>query len=185
MRADLAYFQSIPWSARLLEDSDIVITPTYSREYKASTEDSLFAETLKTEDTIRACLSFYKQQAVESERIDAVHTLLSLGHGVNGYPRVAHGGIIATIVDEVMGILISINKERGLESTQGDTVTAYLHVNYLKPVATPQAVLVSAKFREIAGRKHYIDGIVKDGSGTVLITAEALWIGSHKPIGKL
>jgi hypothetical protein len=74
-----------------------------------------------------------------------------------------------------MGILTTINKDRK-SMPKGDIVTAYLTVKYRKPVATPQTVLVSAGFRKVEGRKYFIDGMVKDGFGTILAIAEALWI---------
>jgi acyl-coenzyme A thioesterase PaaI-like protein len=182
---DEAYLKSIPWCAKLLADPDVVITPTDSRDYKASTEDALIAETLKTNDTIRAWLSFYRREARGEERIEELNTLLSLGYGVNGYPHVAHGGVTATIIDEVMGVLIMTNKKLGLVSRGGDIFTAYLNVKYLKPVATPQTLLVTAKFKEIKGRKHYLEATVRDGDGIVLATGEALWIGSGTAREKL
>jgi acyl-coenzyme A thioesterase PaaI-like protein len=177
---DLAYFQTIPWCSELLSSSNIIITPTNSREYKESTEDALFAETFKTDDTIKACISFYSRPAPGAGRIEEVHTLLSLGYRLNGYPRRAHGGVIATVIDEVMAVLLGINKRLGPVASQGDTVTAYLNVKYIKPVATPQTVLVSARFKEVSGRKHFLEATVKDGAGEVLSSAEALFVGSSK-----
>ena len=58
--------------------------------------------------------------------------------------------------------------------------TAYLNVTYLKPVSTPQIILVTASLREIKGRKHYIDGDVKNADGTVLAKAESLFLGLKK-----
>lgn len=177
---DLPHFQAIPWCAHLLSSPNIVITPTNSREYKASTEDSLFAETFKTDDTIGACLSFYSRPAPGVSRIEEIHTLLTLGYRLNGYPSVAHGGVVATIIDEVMGILISVNKRLGFGETQAGAVTAYLNVTYLKPVETPGTVLVSARFKEVTGRKYFFEATVKAGSGEILSKADALYIGFDK-----
>jgi acyl-coenzyme A thioesterase PaaI-like protein len=181
---DLAHFENIPWCAQLLSSPNIIITPTNSREYKASTEDALFAETFKTDDTISACLSFYSRPAPGLHRIEEIHTLLTLGYRLNGYPACAHGGIVATIIDEVMGMLLSVNKRLGLIATQGDTMTAYLNVTYLKPVETPGTVLVSARFKEVMGRKHFLEATIKAGSGEVLSKAEALWIGLERSESK-
>jgi acyl-coenzyme A thioesterase PaaI-like protein len=171
MEADLAEFEIIPWCAELLEGPDIVID---TREFQPSADNGLFAKTLKTPNAIGAFLSFYKQERM-SKRIDEIHAFLSLRDGVNGYPGIAHGGFVASIIDEVMGLLTSVNKARK-SMPEGGIVTAYLNVKYQKPVATPQTVLVSARFREVDGRKYFIEGIVKDSLGTILTTAEALWI---------
>ena len=59
-------------------------------------------------------------------------------------------------------------------------VTAYLKVTYLKPVLTPQIILVTANLTEIRGTKHYIDGEMKDADGTVLAKAESLFLRLRK-----
>ncbi len=113
-----------------------------------------------------------------------MHTLLDLRYGVSGFPSLAHGGIVVTIIDEVMEILISINKKRLVQGIE-DAQTARLHVSYLKSVVMPGVVLVSARFRETKGRNYIIDGIVKDKLGTVLSTAEALWDAPKQRNAKL
>ncbi len=181
---DLTYFQSIPWCASLLNDPRHVIISTNSREPKESTEDALFGETLKTDRTISACLSLYKKPATPNTRIEEVMTLLSLESGVNGYPHVCHGGIVATMLDEVMGILLAVNKdlEEDVARTTGGsaermaTVTAQLVVKYLKAIATPQNVCVKVWFSEIKGRKLWMQGTIEDETGTVLAGGEALFV---------
>ena len=145
----------------------------------------MFAETLNTDDTIKACLSFYKQPPLGARHVDEVCMLLSLGYGVNGYPHLCHGGVVATIVDEVMGNLLTVNKNMDNAAIGGTSVTAYLNITYLKPVATPQTVLLTANFREIKERKYYIDASVKDGFGVFLATAEALWVRVDRSKGNL
>lgn len=107
------------------------------------TEDALFAETLKSDETICAFSSFYTQPAPGVAQIDEVHTLLSLGYRLNGYPHLCHDGIVVTIIDEAMGTLLVVNKSLRNADIESAPVTAYLNVIYLKPVATPQTVLVT------------------------------------------
>ncbi|KAH8597833.1 HotDog domain-containing protein [Bisporella sp. PMI_857] len=185
MDADEAYFRSIPWCAKLLSDPAITITPTGSRQYKKTTEDAFFAKTLQTKDTISACLSFHKRPASPTERIDEIHTLLSLEYGVNGYPHVAHGGFVAVLIDEIMGVLLSINRKRMASSGLDDLVTANLNVDFLKQVSTPQDVLVSVSIKETSGRKQFISATVKDQDEVVLAKAKALWVAVHIPREKL
>jgi acyl-coenzyme A thioesterase PaaI-like protein len=177
---DLIHFQEIPWCAELLSSPNIVIIPTESRQYKASTEDALFAETFKTDDTISACISFYPRHSPCARRIEEFHTLLTLGYRLNAYPGRVHGGVLATVMDEMMGILLGTNKRLGLFATRGDPVTAYLNVSYMKPVQTPGTVLVSARFKEVVGKKHFLEATIKDGGGVMLSRAEALFIWTEK-----
>jgi acyl-coenzyme A thioesterase PaaI-like protein len=172
-----AHFAAIPWCAEFMADPAFYITPTLSREPKASTEDSLFAETLRSAETITAALTLSKYPTSEvPRRIEEVRTFFSLGKGMNGYPHVCHGGMVATMLDETMGLLLSSNKDLENAAIRAETVTVQLNVQYLKPVATPQTVVVTAVLREIKGRKHYIDGTIMDESGEALAKAETLWM---------
>ena len=177
------FFLSTPWCAKLLNDPDFLPRPTPSRKYKSTTEDALFAQTLKTEDTISAVTTFYRKPAPEATRVEEVRMLVSLEYGVNGWPQMAHGGIVGTILDEAMGTLATLgNRPQSRDDGQLTVhmVTAYLKVTYLKPVVTPQIVLVTASLKEIKGTKHYYDGEMKDADGTVLAKAESLFLALRK-----
>jgi len=185
MEADEITIRSIPWCADLISGPNVIIMPTESREPKESTEDALFAQTLKTPDTISGCLTFYDKPSCDSAPIDKINTLISLGFAVNGYPHVAHGGLVATLLDEIMGLLLSVNKRRAAVPDNSMIVTANLNVTYLKPVPTPSTILVSAKFKEIAGRKMFLLATVEDSSGVALARAEGLWVRIDKSDEKL
>ncbi len=76
-----------------------------------------------------------------------VHTLLMVGDGVNGYPSVIYRGTGASVLDDAMGILQSVNhdwhhstavgktlaKDEAL-LTRSDSLTAELKIKYLEPV---------------------------------------------------
>ncbi|RDL36029.1 Thioesterase superfamily protein [Venustampulla echinocandica] len=173
---DLAHFQSIPWCSALLQDPTFVITPTDSRQPKASTEDSLTAETLKTHNAIRACISFYKCPTPGESWIPEVRTLVTLGSGMNGFPDVLHGGIIATLMDDVMGILTITNERHDGDPLSNGAVTAQLNVSYLKKVPTPATVLVVARCREVTAKKYLMDAEIRDSEGVVLAKADSLWV---------
>ncbi|KAH8655111.1 HotDog domain-containing protein [Tricladium varicosporioides] len=184
MNLDSSPILLIPWCATLLDDPDIVITPTISREPKHSTEDALFAETLKTDSTISACLTFHPRPSPPTALISQISTLVTLEQGVNGYPHMAHGGLVGFLFDEIMGLVLSMNKSRGAIFNQ-IIVTAELTVKYLKPVATPQTVLVTVWLKEIVGRKIGLQATMKDSKGTELAKADGLWIAVSKDKGKL
>ena len=181
------FFLSTPWCAKLLNDPEFVPRPTPSRKHKSTTEDALFAETLKTKDTISAVTTFYRKPASGVTHVEEVRLLVSLEYGVNGWAHMTHGGIVGAILDEAMGTLATINSqvEKHLQNREDgqsieNMVTAYLNVTYLRPVVTPQIILITANLKEIRGTKHYIDGQMKDADGTVLAKAESLWLGLRK-----
>ena len=123
---------------------------------------------------------------------------MTIGNGINGHPGIMHGGIVSTIIDEAMGILQMVNYERdhlravGKGLAEGElvpygvgTFTAYLNVKFLKPVLTPGALIVTAKYIKRDGRKEWIYAEVKqrmgadedyDGDEVLCATGEALMI---------
>ena len=174
---DREYFESITWCAKLIDDPNTVVTSSPSRDFKKSTEDSLFAETLKADGTINACLLFYKKPK-SSIIVDEIFMLLSLGRRLNGMPNFAHGGILATVIDEAMGSLFVINKES--KATSG-AVTAYLNTSFIRPVATPAEILVTAKLTSIKGRKYYLQASITDKDEKSLAKGDALWWVKRNP----
>ncbi|OBT80625.1 hypothetical protein VF21_00527 [Pseudogymnoascus sp. 05NY08] len=121
--ADLSHFLTHPWCAALLSAPHTTLLPTPSRVPKESTEDSFFAVTLRTGDTIPFMLSFTSPRLVatavtadaaaadpstappaSTAVVEQVSTLFALREGVNGYPSTAHGGLTASLFDEAMGV---------------------------------------------------------------------------------
>jgi len=176
---NLDHFQSIAWCAALISDQAFKLGPNFSRQPKASTEDSLIAETLKTTNTISHCLTIYKPPPPPAVFIDEVHMLMTLGSGMNGGPNLLHGGIISTLMDDAMGALLTLNKEHQgipLYSQTHATVTATLDIKYLKPIPTPKTVLVSVSCVESTEKKFRFEAKISDEKGVDLATAKALWI---------
>ncbi|EOD51733.1 Thioesterase superfamily [Neofusicoccum parvum] len=186
---DIARLERIPWAAALLADKSFVLAPTSSRQPKQSGEDSFVAETLNSSRAIRAWVTQHSLP-LENEKpsIREIRSFLDLGDGLNGYPAVMHGGMIATLLDEVTGVLLTINldhdnripiEERGLTTSIDSglaSMTAYLNVSYKKPVPLPGIVLGTAKFVKFEGRKSYVRGTLEDGNGTVYAVGEALFV---------
>ena len=121
--ADELHFRKIPWCADLINDPAWTSCNTSSRQAKDSTEDSFFAETLKSDRTIRKLLSMHRKAVAEgSPAIQEVRTLMDLGNGVNGYPDICHGGFVATMLDEVIGVLLTLNLEIEQGRKRGESV---------------------------------------------------------------
>jgi acyl-coenzyme A thioesterase PaaI-like protein len=155
---------------------------------KPDGEDVLTGQTINTSSTISAWLTMCKTPSSDGDQIQELRALLTLGSDLDGYPHVCHGGIQATILDEVMGNLIGTNKDRKYESIRaagGDSVkpavvTAELTIKYLKPVLTPSTVCVVVRVTKSQGRKVWIDGVIQDGAGTALATGKALFIETQR-----
>ncbi|KAF2244420.1 hypothetical protein BU26DRAFT_434962 [Trematosphaeria pertusa] len=186
--AAIAHLSQTPWCAALIDSPEWTPTRTASRVPKPTTEDSFFAETLGTSRTIRSCLTLrpVKEEEDGDMVFKEVRTIMELGDGLNGYPRMAHGGFVATMLDEVMGVLLTLNIEaknqRRLEvgrmgPDEGmNCFTAYLNTSYKKPVPTPGVVLCTAKFDRRERNKIYIRTTIEDGQGTVYTVGEGMFI---------
>lgn len=194
-----APFLRIPWIASQINRPGVVCKAPNSRQPKASTEDSLWAEVLKDPRTIRSCICFYKRPAAGVDHVEEVSTAMTLGNGMNGHPAILHGGITATMLDESMGMYQSINHELShmakvkcgkaegeLPTDEFAGFTAELKVKYLRPVQTPGNLIVSVRRVKREGRKEWLiaelkqcTGQAEDYDGDVLTcaTGEALFIG--------
>jgi thioesterase superfamily protein 4 len=116
--------EAIPWAASIIKDTKWIRAHTPSRLPKASGEDSFFAETLKTDRTMRSCLTLRPvEEHDDDQAYKEVLCIVELGDALNGFPRTIHGGMAATLLDEVCGVLIVLNSERKTEraKTNGPT----------------------------------------------------------------
>jgi acyl-coenzyme A thioesterase THEM4 len=113
MSVAIEHFSKTPWVRALIEDPAWTPTRTASRVPKATSEDSFFAETLGTNRTIRHCLTL-RPAVSEADGPEFRHvlTIIDLGDGLNGHPKICHGGFVATMLDEVCGVLLMLNLER-------------------------------------------------------------------------
>jgi acyl-coenzyme A thioesterase THEM4 len=174
-------FSSIPWALKLYENP--ILRPFLSRSRirrKTSTGDTFISQTLSTPDTIPALQSFFKP-ATSSEQFEVIY-LLKLGSGLNGHHDLAHGGLLSVILDEVIGTAADYERPEGKS-----TMTAYLKVDYRRPVRTPGVLLARAWLEKMEGRKMWGRGVVEDGEGNVLADGEALFlvVESLRPKEKL
>ncbi|KAH8671104.1 HotDog domain-containing protein [Xylariales sp. PMI_506] len=197
---ELAHFRSIPWCAALLDKPGTRTVVPESRFAKESGEDNLFARTLNTSSTISNFLiTYHEPPAVDGATAAGVSSppplvreltaLLTLRGGVDGYAGICHGGVVATIIDETVGLLIPLNRDRGALPA-ADYMTAYLNTTYLRPVRTPSSISVTVRINRVeGGRKYFCEALVQDGGGGAesprgLTRAEILFVGV-KDVGKI
>jgi thioesterase superfamily protein 4 len=173
------HFQSIPWAQKLFEDPTLRPFTNASRVFKPThTGDTFMARTLATEDTIAAWQSFHKTPCPGSPKSETV-TVLKIGSGVNGHIDICHGGFVSVLLDEVIGMAVD-----NLRPQNRSVMTAYLNVDYKKPVRTPSVVLCRAWVEKTEGRKMFGRGTVEDGEGGVLALGEGLWVVTEKIVAK-
>lgn len=111
---------------------------------------------------------------------DEVRILLALGPDMDGHLNTAHGGVAALMLDEAMGTIAGIHKEPGKA-----IFTAYMHVDYKKPVPTPSVCLIRVTFDTTRSvkRKIYVNATLESGEGIVFTTAESLFLETERKHG--
>ncbi len=85
-----------------------------------------------------------------------------------GPPGHAHGGIIATLLDEAMS---KSNRARGILA-----MTRHLDVEYLRPVPLGVPLTLTAQHTGVTGRRNHTEAQLADASGQVLATAKAVFV---------
>jgi len=98
--------------------------------------------------------------------------LVSLGNGIDGATHRLHGGVTATLLDQVMGALISFTHDN-------TSATAELNVKYKKVITTPCVVLCRARIVREAGRWIETVGSVEDGEGLVFAEGRGSFVKSR------
>jgi len=91
-----------------------------------------------------------------------------LARRFEGPPGYAHGGIIATLLDEAMS---KANRQHGVTA-----MTRQMEIEYLRPVPLQQSVMLTACRISQHGRKNSCEATLADISGTVLARGKALFI---------
>lgn len=87
-----------------------------------------------------------------------------------GYPGIVHGGIIASMLDEVAGrVVMNGDPPRFM-------VTANLSVRYRRPVPTGKPLRLVGTLKEDQGRVAKSTAVIYDESGTLLAEAEAVLV---------
>lgn len=90
-----------------------------------------------------------------------------------GRPTVVHGGIQATLLDEVMGKAVQAGLPPELAGRR--SVTAAFSVRYRKPAPIGEPLTARGKFLRIEGSNVFVGGVLTDSAGNELTTAEARW----------
>ena len=98
------------------------------------------------------------------------------GWAYEGPPGSVHGGIVAAIFDQFLGMAQLLTGQPGM--------TGYLHVNYLNRTPLNTELKLAGKVEKIEGRKNIISGEMYAGD-TLTATAEGLFVQPRGGMYKL
>ena len=91
-----------------------------------------------------------------------------LGRRYTGPPGHAHGGVIATILDEAMG---KVNKFRSVVA-----LTRSMNVEYLRPVPLGQELTVTGWEQKVEGREHTNVAQITNADGEILARSTGIFV---------
>jgi acyl-coenzyme A thioesterase PaaI-like protein len=94
------------------------------------------------------------------------------GAPIPGPPSAPHGGIQATLLDEVMG---TTAHTAFAEHVSGSLVTAEFSLRYRRPVPVEAPIVVFGELRRVDGRNYFVDARIESVAGETLTVADARW----------
>jgi hypothetical protein len=180
----MEYFSEICSLRSILESPDYDSIPFWARIRKPGGEDSFFGETLGTGSTIPHCLMLKRRVTTPlSERAGSIQslsqhdsqapiafsdssippdtiTLLAMSSpGICSHRSTAHGGVISTILDEVMShTLVShfLVEPDQVDELRKTVFTMQLQVTFMRPVRTPGVLIVKSWCVGGKGKKYWM-----------------------------
>lgn len=96
---------------------------------------------------------------------------VTLSEPYQSYPGIAHGGILATILDETIGRAILADEGAENIETARFMFTARMEIRYRRPVPLHQEFTVHGRVDEDKGRMVQVSGEVVLADGTVAVEA--------------
>ena len=94
-----------------------------------------------------------KMQFQGNKNTKEVFGVMNLKKEYCGFPKYVHGGILATMLDEIMAYAVNFSQNRY-------GVTKSLSVNYLRPVLVDQTIFIKAK--EVSSRIYRKKNILSE-----------------------
>jgi uncharacterized protein (TIGR00369 family) len=97
-----------------------------------------------------------------------VVSMAEIGDTFEGPAGLLHGGIIATLLDEIMSKAV---RSHGIVA-----MTRHMEVEYLRPVPSQSPIRLEAHVTRNEGRKHWTEARILDGAGTMLAHGKGLFV---------
>lgn len=108
---------------------------------------------------------FHLQVRREGDEVVTAHVFTT---EQSGAPGIAHGGAVATVVDDLMGYLLYVVRK--------PAVTRTLEVEYLKPVMVGQEYVVRGRVEKLDGRKVWVSCTGTSADGVLTFRGTGLFL---------
>lgn len=85
-----------------------------------------------------------------------------------GHPGYLHGGIIATLLDEIMS--------KAVRARRLTAMTRHLEVDYKRPVPSAVPIRMEGRVDRSEGRKHWVEAWIFDENNVMLAQGKGLFV---------
>jgi acyl-coenzyme A thioesterase PaaI-like protein len=121
-----------------------------------------------TNPALGSCNPIAPEVTVETGNPGAVRGTVRFGMAHVGPPGLAHGGVIASVLDQVLGIATQVAGYPGM--------TAELTVRFRRPTPIERVLAFEARHVETNGRRTEAWGAIYDGDGRIAAEATAIFV---------
>ncbi|KAI9322211.1 HotDog domain-containing protein [Dichotomocladium elegans] len=158
---------NIPAIRAARESEDYIEVDPYSLMQEESRKQSMTATSLRGKDKIVVPPVLFYNKAM-TEVVSAIH----LGKNLCGHAGIIHGGMIATLLDEILGCVAFANLPKRVG------FTANLNIDYRNPLPADQWVVLRGRLDRVEGRKAFVEAWIESVDGeTRYSEAKSLYIG--------
>lgn len=193
---DVDFFAKMPFVRPYVDDSSAYQPVPFVTQYdKGDSSDRFFNKTINSDDTVPRVLALMrkdyslKSPSTGNEDLDPSQVpeephfvvCYQLGSGVNGYVNTAHGGVLAALLDETLGLCAETYRAF-VSSEPEHLLTAKLEVSYHSPVPTPGIIIIKAWVKRKEGRKWFLEARILDQEGTLKAIAKSLYVRLRSPL---
>jgi acyl-coenzyme A thioesterase PaaI-like protein len=193
---DVGFFAKMPFVRPYVEKFSVYQpVPFVTRYDKGDPSDKFFNKTINSNDTIPRVLALMrkeyplKPQSTGNEDREQPQVpeephfvvFFQLEPGVNGYVNTAHGGVLAALLDETMGLCAEIYRVF-VSSEQVHLLTAKLEVSYHSPLPTPGLIVIKTWVKRKEGRKWFLEAHILDHEGSLKATAKSVYVRLQSPL---
>lgn len=192
---EINFFKAEPSTKKWLEDPRYSPIITASRIAITDKEDEFLGKTLQTDDTIQHWLTlvsnitFPPPRAIESTtekstnlnpgpQTPEILICFHLQSGINGFRETAHGGLLCTLMDEALAMVVELYRATS-SSSREELYTAKLNISYRRPVKTPGVVIAKSWLEKREGRRWIVRGVLENRKGEVCVEVDGLWIAAR------
>ncbi|KAB8277026.1 HotDog domain-containing protein [Aspergillus minisclerotigenes] len=164
---DINYFASLPFASPYLNSPLYEPVPFITRYDTKGTSNKFFSKVINTAETIPHLLALVRVPDSNPNQ-----TTDQRDNARPGFVDTVHGGVLAALLDEALGLCAESTELVSKGHTR--LYTAGLEISYRSPVHVPSVVMIKTWVTKRQGRKWFLEAQVLDQEGVVKVEAKTL-----------